>query len=356
MPVYEDPVVPRVILAEDLGAVVTNSPGTYEAEVTIDVDGRVKIWHTKTEPGDVDHGALDGLADDDHPQYALKSAAAFDTAAPTSAVAASSANHLTRKTEMDTALAAKQAAHALLTALAGLSAAADKLGYFSGATTMALTTLTSFARTLLDDADAATARTTLGLAALATKATIDSDTLLEDDVVTRRKILSECITADRLDPTDVEAFQTFLGLGALAYQATRTMTVPILCYNSALTWTNMPSAHTMLLGNTSSVRRVDLSSYSQCRLTAIQFGAAASGAKLRLRYAASGSNNPDSYSAISASELELSLGTGAGTNYVESSWVDLVSGAKGDKYVAVTGISGDGAADPAFFSILAEFR
>ena len=52
---------------------------------------------------------------------------------------------------------------ATLTALAGLATGADKLAYSTGTDTFSQADLTSFARTLLDDANAATARATLGL-------------------------------------------------------------------------------------------------------------------------------------------------------------------------------------------------
>jgi hypothetical protein len=59
-----------------------------------------------------------------------------------------------------------------LTAIAGLTSAADKVPYFTGSETASTMTVTSAARTVLDDTTVAAMRTTLGAAADATTQTI----------------------------------------------------------------------------------------------------------------------------------------------------------------------------------------
>lgn len=61
---------------------------------------------------------------------------------------------------------------AAIDAIGGLTPAADQIAYYTSASAAALTSLTSFGRSLVDDADASAARTTLGLGSLATASTI----------------------------------------------------------------------------------------------------------------------------------------------------------------------------------------
>lgn len=100
--------------------------------------------------------------------------------------------------------AQQQPLNAILTDFASVTQAANKIVYFDSGTTAATSDLTAFARTLLDDANAAAAIATLGLdSSLASFVLPDSTTIT-------------AFGADLVDSADAAAARSTLGLGALA--------------------------------------------------------------------------------------------------------------------------------------------
>ncbi len=258
----------------------------------------------------------------------------------------------------------KQAANANLTALSGLTGAADKIPKFTGSGTMSLIDLSS-----LVQAAAGAFTTVPPTSAVAASGATDLVRKNEIDATVTSLIYA---IAGRLDATLVSAYiltligaadaaaaRSTLGLSSLATQSVRSLDVSFVSiYVSGMAWTSMPSAHTLAFGSYGCIRKLDLSPFTQCRLRVVQANAAASGAKLRLRYATSGPGTVGNYSAIGtgATEVDVSLSTSSGPTFLESSWIDLTSASKAEVYAACTGISGNGSTSPSFHFIGAEFR
>ena len=119
-------------------------------------------------------------------------------------------------------LGSYQPSDAGLTSIAGLTTAADKMLYTTAADTYAVATLTSAGRALLDDADAAAQRTTLGLG---TAATSNTSAFEAAGAVSTHAALTSSVHgissfgATLVDDADAATARTTLGLGSAATTA-----------------------------------------------------------------------------------------------------------------------------------------
>jgi len=131
--------------------------------------------------------------------------------------------------------------------------------------------------------------------------------------------------------------------------------IPIL---ANLAWTNQPVALSFWLLTASTaahIEKIDLTSYTQCRLKAHKRGTAgASGAKLILRYRTAFSQAVADYSNVGTSEVSVAINVQ--NSLLDTGWINLVAGAKAEVFVTLLGSGGDGALDPVFGTVVAEFK
>jgi hypothetical protein len=110
---------------------------------------------------------------------------------------------MTNSTQWRDALGISAVTSDNVVAFGDLPSSANTIGYFTGTGTMALTNLTSFARTILDDADAATVRATLLLGTAATHPS--TDFAVPADLATKANIASPALTGIPTVPTPATA-------------------------------------------------------------------------------------------------------------------------------------------------------
>jgi hypothetical protein len=115
-------------------------------------------------------------------------------------------------------------------------------------------------------------------------------------------------------------------------------------------WTNQPAGLTELFGTTVGRVKADLTAAAQVRVQASVATAGTAAAALRVQY----STDQSSWVYLDGS-AGPSVGVGT-TGLKVSSWVAPTAGAKADVFLRVVGISGDGAADPAFAHVLLQVR
>ena len=264
--------------------------------------------------------------------------------------------------------------------------------------------ITTAGKNLLDDADAAAQRTTLGLGTAATSA---SSAFAAASHTHPASQISDSTAAGRavLTAADAPAQRTALGLGTAATTASTAYAaashthaagdissgtiatarlgsgtannttflrgdntwatpaggggggslVSLAIHADAtanVTLTNQAVAEQFLANNNRNIHKLDLSAANDIRLVArvVTGSASVNSPRLRVRYATVFTTTVATYLDIGTSEVACSL---TSTGIADSGWIPIAAGAKlASCFVAVMQIGGDAAADPALGQVV----
>jgi hypothetical protein len=231
-----------------------------------------------------------------------------------------------------------------LTALAAVTIAANEFIYGTDAAEWATAPITTFGRSLVDDADAAAARTTLGLGAVALLASIANANMAAMGAATVKGSVAGSTPAD-LSMTQLQSIsKTKL---RVAFHADGGESCQLGAH---------PQTEQFLKNLNINIQLADLSTYSQVRLFCRIYTTSASSRNPRLiaKYHTSYTTTVGTFSDIGTSEVSVSL---ASYTLANSGWIDLDNDAKiDDCYITVTQEGGDSSATPRISSLMMEFR
>lgn len=121
----------------------------------------------------------------------------------------------------------------------------------------------------------------------------------------------------------------------------------------SVTWASMPAALTELNGSTRSRTKLDLTGYTQARVTASISTVGNSTAELRIQYSTNGDTQSTWAYLDGASGPGANISVNGGR---ASAWVNLAAAAKADVWVRVVGINGNGSISPAIGAVVLQVK
>ena len=262
------------------------------------------------------------------------------------------------ETEVDAALASlsasKQPLDATLTALAGVTVAANKLIYATGADAFTTADLTAAGRALLDDANAAAQLTTLGIGnventAVSTWAGTTNITTLGTITVGVWSGTAVAVAKGGTGATDAGTARSNLGVDM-------SFTVNFLTTTTGqASWNSQPSADTKMFGVNSVRRRVQIPAWvTQFRVLVGWGSTGNAGAKVYAKYSTDDGAN--------FTRMETGAGTTGDAVYAAStetkgSWVNIDSSAIGaDMLIGIFGSGGNASTALTFFHLEVQFK